>query len=365
MEEEPSLISTLLIPNILPLIGIPVVFLLGLVGSLTPPLTSKSNKNFDVTDTQIFRLLSGFAAGVIVAVALVHSFPEGQESLEENLEYDYPFAGFFAVLGVFATFTVESIVSHFLRRLNKRKSKKINLEIEKSLELSNEVTESDDVDNDDRKLKDVSIEDKEENIEMEEKDNKSNSKVEIEMEEVKDMDQIKKEKLEQAKVLEELRNIRTKFYTEMYVLLFGLSFHSIFVGFTLGLSKNDVGLFIAILCHQLFEGFALGVRIARANFKKNRFIFLIDIVFASATPLGITIGLLVKKLVSKDPQTFGIIQGTFNSFSAGILIFVGLVHMLAEEVEREEIAESLPKYLVIYFGALAGAAFMSLLAIWA
>lgn len=69
------------------------------------------------------------------------------------------------------------------------------------------------------------------------------------------------------------------YYTELYVLLFGLSFHSLFVGITLGVSGNDWGLFAAILFHQFFEGLALGARVARAGFKKKIHIWILDIVY--------------------------------------------------------------------------------------
>lgn len=69
------------------------------------------------------------------------------------------------------------------------------------------------------------------------------------------------------------------YYTELYVLLFGLSFHSLFVGIALGVSGDDWGLFAAIVFHQFFEGLALGARVARAGFKKKIHIWILDIMY--------------------------------------------------------------------------------------
>ena len=306
-------------PYLYAVIGVPVVFVLGFGGSIIPPVSQRLRKGWDVTDTQVFRFLNGFAAGVIIAVGFVHSFPEGDAAISENWAVEYPFAGLFALLGALITFTVESVVSRLLFSLGSPHSHGIDV-----------ITE----------------------------DEYDNGK-DIEMKE-------RKHEIEELGITEEeLRQQKIRFYTEMYVLLFGLSFHSIFVGFALGLSNDDLGLFLAILCHQTFEGIALGVRITRAKISKNIFVLFIDFLFSIATPVGIVIGLWIKSSVIENPQNYEIIQGSFNAFSAGILLYVGLVHMLAEEVNRETVVKSLPKYLAIYIGVLLGAAMMSVLAIWA
>ena len=160
-------------------------------------------------------------------------------------------------------------------------------------------------------------------------------------------------------------DIRNRFYSEMVVLMIGLCFHSFFVGFALGLVDNDLGLLLAILAHQFFEGIALGIRIVRVSFRKSITIFILDFVFAIMTPFGIEVGLWIKTAVSNNPTTYEIIQGVFNCFSAGILIYVGLVHMLAEEAHREEVLRSPKRYLTLCFGVILGATCMTLLAIWA
>ena len=50
--------------------------------------------------------------------------------------------------------------------------------------------------------------------------------------------------------------------------------------------------------------------------------------------MGIGAGELVKANVDNE-TVYDIIQGVFNSFSAGILIYVGLVHLVGEELGNE------------------------------
>jgi zinc transporter ZupT len=154
-----------------------------------------------------------------------------------------------------------------------------------------------------------------------------------------------------------------KFYTEMYSLLFGLTFHSFFVGFALGLESEDLGLLIAILAHQFFEAISLGTRVARAGVKRGWQILLIDLIFSLAAPVGTAIGMGVQSTILDQPKTYDIVQGCFNGFSAGILIYVGILHLMVEEMERA--ANNRFHQFLTYVGIAAGATMMSILAIWA
>ena len=139
----------------------------------------------------------------------------------------------------------------------------------------------------------------------------------------------------------ELTETQIGYYTELYVLLFGLSFHSIFVGIALGVSGNDWGLFAAIIFHQFFEGLALGARVARAGFKSKVHIWLLDIVYpisyffisfpsfsfsyflltsesyAIAIPVGIAIGVGIQSALEGDAFTYNIVNGVFQGLSGG------------------------------------------------
>jgi len=86
-----------------------------------------------------------------------------------------------------------------------------------------------------------------------------------------------------------------------------------------------------IVFHQFFEGIALGTCIAALTttplLKKS----LMALAFALVTPSGMAIGLVVlKNFNENDPATL-IATGTLGAFSAGILIWVSVVEMLAAD----------------------------------
>jgi len=90
-----------------PLIGLFVVLFLGYGGSLLPAVISKVRPNFNVLDNPVFKLCNGFAGGIIVAVAFVHSYPEACLDLDEAIP-GFPYAGLIAMIGALLTFVAES-----------------------------------------------------------------------------------------------------------------------------------------------------------------------------------------------------------------------------------------------------------------
>jgi len=150
----------------------------------------------------------------------------------------------------------------------------------------------------------------------------------------------------------------------MYVLLFGLCFHSFFIGLALGISDSS-SLLIAIVAHQFFEGLALGFRIAKVNLPKNWVIWLIDLGFAFAAPLGIIVGIGIAQALENEDGILLIVTGTANAISAGILTYVSLVHMIADEMNQPECIARPALQNAMYVGIVLGAIFMTILAIWA
>ena len=59
-------------------------------------------------------------------------------------------------------------------------------------------------------------------------------------------------------------------------------------------------------------------------------------------------------------------QGVFNGVSAGMLLYIALVHLIAEDVSRRDVVKQ-PAWLrpASYACLLLGAAFMAILGIWA
>jgi zinc transporter 1/2/3 len=120
------------------------------------------------------------------------------------------------------------------------------------------------------------------------------------------------------------------------VLEAGIIFHSLLLGITLVVAGDSVfiTLFIVIVFHQMFEGLALGVRIAAidtttsSRLKRTKFLIL-PLAFALVTPTGMGIGIgVLRSFNGNDPSTI-VALGTLDSLSAGILLWVGFVDMWA------------------------------------
>ncbi|KAI0130682.1 Zip-domain-containing protein [Daldinia grandis] len=195
------------------------------------------------------------------------------------------------------------------------------------------------------------------------------------------------------------------------VLEAGIIFHSLLIGITLVVAGDSffVTLFVVILFHQMFEGIALGTRIAsvghfnrveveNANHghlaeddttstqvptitdngdslreSKNSSSlpmsqkFLMAAAFALVTPVGMAIGIgVLNQFNGNDPSTL-IALGTLDALSAGILIWVGVVEMWAGDwMFGGELAHAGAVVTTLGgLGLVAGMALMSFLGKWA
>jgi len=151
----------------------------------------------------------------------------------------------------------------------------------------------------------------------------------------------------------------------------GILFHSIFIGMALSVATGTsfVVLLVAISFHQTFEGFALGSRIAaiaafREGSPKPWFMAL---AYGTTTPAGQAIGLLVHNLYDPRSQTGLIMVGVTNAISSGLLLFAGLVQLLAEDFLSEKSYESLNgrNRLEASISVLVGSMLMALVGAWA
>ena len=215
------------------------------------------------------------------------------------------------------------------------------------------------------------------------------------------------------------------------VLEAGIIFHSLIIGLTLVVAGDSFfkTLFIVILFHQVFEGIALGSRIAALGTKSSALLpshahahgaaaaaamtygpteetkgtppssdrqsstheavsasedsdrgtkvkstvslgkkLLLAAAFALITPVGMAIGIgVLDQFNGNDPATL-ISIGTLDALSAGILVWVGVVEMWAGDwmMPGGELVESgIVMTMVAFTGLIAGMALMSLLGKWA
>lgn len=156
--------------------------------------------------------------------------------------------------------------------------------------------------------------------------------------------------------------------TAIFILEFGVVFHSVFIGLTLGTTSEDelVVLFVVLVFHQMLEGLGLGSRLALAPWPRGRgwVPYALALAFGLSTPIGIAAGMGAKPT---DAATQKLVNGIFDSISAGILMYTGLVELLAHEFMLNPRMRKAP--LRIQLSAFAcvalGVAIMALLAKWA
>ncbi|EED15168.1 plasma membrane low affinity zinc ion transporter, putative [Talaromyces stipitatus ATCC 10500] len=158
--------------------------------------------------------------------------------------------------------------------------------------------------------------------------------------------------------------------TAVFILEFGIIFHSVFIGLTLAVSGNDfITLYIVLVFHQTFEGLGLGSRLATLPWPESkRFTpYLLGIGYAISTPIAIAIGLGVRHTYPPGGRTTLIVNGVFDSISAGVLIYTALVELMAHEFMFSSSMRRAPLSTVLwaFFLICLGAALMALLGKWA
>lgn len=167
------------------------------------------------------------------------------------------------------------------------------------------------------------------------------------------------------------------------------------IGITLVVAGDSffITLSIVIIFHQLFEGIALGTRIASLGYGQMPLALghshshsptpsvertgistvplwkklVLASGFAVITPIGMAIGIGVLNVFNgNDPSTL-IAIGTLDAFSAGILIWVGLVEMWAQDwMMGGELSDAGPWTTALaMFGLVCGMVLMSVLGKWA
>ncbi|KAI9891740.1 MAG: hypothetical protein M1814_002490 [Vezdaea aestivalis] len=158
--------------------------------------------------------------------------------------------------------------------------------------------------------------------------------------------------------------------TAIFILEFGVIFHSIFIGLTLAVSGEEFRtLYIVLVFHQTFEGLGLGSRLALIPWPKSKrwTPYFLATAYGLSTPIAIAIGLGVRESYSPGSATSLIVNGVFDSVSAGILIYTGLVELMAHEFIFSATMRRAPIRKVLFaFGTMClGAGLMALLGKWA
>lgn len=292
----------------------------------------------DHMDGVIVTLFRQFGTGVILSTALVHLLTHAQLMFENNcitLHYEST-ATSIAMAGIFIAFIIEFLMSKWLQ------SRVDKLKTASGLPAS---SEEEGRSSEDEKARTNSNGESEDGHAHESHANESHHHHHLDA-------TAKQDKVAVA------------------LLEAGIIFHSVLIGITLVITPDQDGtfmtLFIVILFHQIFEGVALGSRIAELRMVSIWTKLAMGAGFAVTTPVGMAIGTgVLNQFNGNDPSTI-IALGTLDSLSAGVLLWVGLIEMLCHDwLHGNLLNAGWLKVGVGMFGLVAGMVLMSFLGNWA
>ncbi|KAK6361942.1 high-affinity Zn(2+) transporter zrt1 [Orbilia blumenaviensis] len=164
---------------------------------------------------------------------------------------------------------------------------------------------------------------------------------------------------------------RRDFYSQFsafLILEFGVIFHSVIIGLALGVAGEEFNtLFPVLVFHQGFEGLGIGARMSAIPFKSGSWLpWILCLAYGLSTPIAIAIGLGLRGSYNPGSFTANVVSGILDSLSAGILIYTGLVELLARDFlfdpKRTRDGKKLTFMLTC---TLLGAGLMALLGKWA
>ncbi|XP_073281517.1 zinc transporter 5-like [Primulina huaijiensis] len=275
-------------------------------------------------DRSFFFIVKAFAAGVILSTGFIHVLPDAFENLTSPCISaspwgDFPFTGFIAMVSAIGTLMVDTYATSYYRRRSVVKA---------AAQVGNEE-------------KGV--------VPMHAHATHGHAHGSVSSEAASG----------------ETELLRHRVISQ--VLELGIIVHSVIIGIALGASESPKTirpLIAALTFHQFFEGIGLGGCIAQAKFK-SRAVAIMGLFFSLTTPVGIAIGIGISNIYSETSPTALIVEGCFNSASAGILIYMALVDLLAADFMSPKLQARGKLQLGANVSLLLGAGAMSLLAKWA
>ena len=152
------------------------------------------------------------------------------------------------------------------------------------------------------------------------------------------------------------------------ILEFGVIFHSVIIGLNLGVVGSEFNTLYAVLVfHQSFEGLGIGARMSAIPFAPGSWLpWLLCAAYGLTTPTAIAIGLGLRTTYNPNSFTANVVSGVLDSMSAGILIYTGLVELLARDFLFNPLRTKDSKRLAFMMATtFLGAALMALLGKWA
>ncbi len=152
------------------------------------------------------------------------------------------------------------------------------------------------------------------------------------------------------------------------ILEFGVIFHSVIIGLNLGVAGSEFAtLYVVLVFHQSFEGLGIGARMSVIPFKHGSWLpWALCTAYGLTTPIAIAIGLGLRTTYNSGSYTANVVSGVLDSMSAGILIYTGLVELLARDFLFNPLRTRNNRQLAFMMASVfLGAGLMALLGKWA
>ncbi|KAJ6295667.1 hypothetical protein OIU78_023653 [Salix suchowensis] len=358
----------------LKLIAIASILFGGIIG-IAIPIIGK-HRHFLKTDGNLFVAAKAFAAGVILATGFVHMLSAASEALSDPCLPEYPwkkfpFSGFFAMMASLLTLLLDFVGTQYYERkqgLNKASEERVRVG---SMD-TNSGRESGGI------MPIVEVK------ELNGSSGKHNIHIIILMGRMPVMGFVSSRDhghehgsghghehgsahghghgLGEGDVESGLRHVVVS-----QILELGIVSHSVIIGLSLGVSQSPCTirpLIAALSFHQFFEGFALGGCISQAQFKTLS-TAIMACCFAITTPAGIGIGTAISSFYNPNSPRALAAEGILDSLSAGILVYMALVDLIAADFLSKRMSCNFRLQVVSYCMLFLGAGLMSSLAIWA
>ncbi|RAL04493.1 ZIP zinc/iron transport family [Aspergillus ibericus CBS 121593] len=152
------------------------------------------------------------------------------------------------------------------------------------------------------------------------------------------------------------------------ILEFGVIFHSVIIGLNLGVTGSEFAtLYPVLVFHQSFEGLGIGARMSAIPFRKGSWLpWVLCALYGLTTPISVAIGLGVRTTYNSGSYTANVVSGVLDAISAGILIYTGLVELLARDfIFDPHRTQDNKRLAFMVITMLFGAGIMALLGKWA
>uniref|UniRef100_A0A0D9ZVE6 Zinc transporter n=1 Tax=Oryza glumipatula TaxID=40148 RepID=A0A0D9ZVE6_9ORYZ len=337
-------------------VAMATILVAGVVG-VGLPLAGRKRRALR-TDSAAFVAAKAFAAGVILATGFVHMLHDAEHALSSpclpaHPWRSFPFPGFVAMSAALATLVLDFLATRFYEGKHRAETERVKAAAAAALAASS-------ASDDDITVVTVTEDDNENKAPLLQPHSHSHSHPhghghghEVAQPEGSGGE---------GEVPAQVRSVVVSQILEM-----GIVSHSVIIGLSLGVSRSPCTirpLVAALSFHQFFEGFALGGCIAQAQFKTLS-AAIMACFFAITTPAGIAAGAGVASFYNANSPRALVVEGILDSVSAGILIYMSLVDLIAADFLGGKMTGSTRQQVMAYIALFLGALSMSSLAIWA